>query len=189
MVGGYSESPLLQNAIKEAFTGLDVVIPIGASSTILRGALVYGHSPVSIRERVLKYTYGVETTEPFIEGTDSEYLKVKSATGVLCRVFDKHVEKGQIVKCNESQVKNTYYTIQTFQSKLAFDIFATEQCNPRYTTECSLIGELEIDLPEPEEQSGREIIVTMTFSGTEIIVKAVDEKTGQDSSVFINFIG
>jgi hypothetical protein len=189
MVGGYSESPLLQHAIKEAFTGLDVVIPRGASSTILRGALVYGHSPVSIRERVLKYTYGIETHEPFKEGTDPEHLKVISAIGVLCRVFSKHVEKGQIVKCNEPQVEKSYRTIYKFQSTVPFEIFATKQCNPRYTTECSLIGKLEIDLPEPEEQPGREITVSMTFSGTEIIVKVVDDKTGKDWCVFINFLG
>ncbi|XP_060574858.1 heat shock 70 kDa protein 12B-like [Ruditapes philippinarum] len=114
MVGGYSESSMLQHAIKKALTGQDVVIPISASCTIL---------------------------------------------------------------------------IYEFQSKVVFEIFATEQCNPRYTTECSLIGKLEIDLPEPEKQPGRGIIVSMTFSGTEIIVKAVDKKTGKDSSVFINFLG
>ncbi|XP_060578820.1 heat shock 70 kDa protein 12A-like isoform X2 [Ruditapes philippinarum] len=189
MVGGYSESPMLQHAIKEAFTGQDIVIPIGASSTILRGALVYGHSPVSIRERVLKYTYGVESTEPFIEGTDPEHLKVIYATGVRCRVFSKHVEKGQVVKCNEPQVEKPYVTQHKFQSKVALDIFATEQCNPRYTTECSLIGNMKFDLPEPEEQPGRKVIVSMTFSGTEIIVKAVDVKTGKDWRVFINFLG
>jgi hypothetical protein len=189
MVGGYSESPMLQHAIKKAFTGHDVVIPIGASSTILRGALVYGHSPISIRERVLKYTYGIEAYEPFKEGTDPEHLKVKAATGVKCKVFSKHVEKGQVVKCNEPQVEKSYSTAYEFQSTVAFKIFATKQCNPRYTTECSPIGEMEIDLLDPEEQPGREIIVIMTFSGTEIIVKAVDKKTDKDWSVFINFLG
>ncbi|XP_060578823.1 heat shock 70 kDa protein 12B-like [Ruditapes philippinarum] len=189
MVGGYSESPMLQHAIKQAFTGQDVVIPIGASSIILRGALVYGHSPVSIRERVLKYTYGVDSHKSFKEGTDPEHLKVIGANGARCRVFSKHVEKGQIVKCNEPQVEKSYKTRNKFQSAVDFDIFATEQCNPRYTTECTLIGKLEIDLPEPEEQPGRRIKVSMTFSGTEIIVKAVDEKTGKNWSVFINFLG
>ncbi|XP_060594826.1 heat shock 70 kDa protein 12A-like isoform X2 [Ruditapes philippinarum] len=189
MVGGYSESTLLQHSIRSEFSDINVVIPIGASSTILRGALVYGHSPVSIRERVLKYTYGVETTDPFIEGTDPEHLKVKTATGVRCRVFSKHVEKGQVVKCNEPQVEKPYVTQHKFQSNVAFDIFATEQCNPKYTTECSLIGNLKFHLPDPEEQPGREIIVSMTLSGTEIIVKAVDKKTGKDTSVFINFLG
>jgi hypothetical protein len=29
----------------------------------------------------------------------------------------------------------------------------------------------------------------MTFSGTEIVVKAVDEKTGEDTCVFVNLLG
>jgi molecular chaperone DnaK (HSP70) len=189
MVGGYSESALLQHSIKNEFSDINVVIPIGASSTILRGALVYGHSPVSIRERVLKYTYGVDTTDPFKEGTDPEQLKIITATGERCRVFSKHVEKGQIVKCNEPQVEKTYFTSHKFQSQISFKIFATQQCNPRYTTECLLIGNMKFDLPDPEEQPGREVLVSMTFSGTEIIVKAVDKKAGKNTSVFINFLG
>ncbi|XP_060591655.1 heat shock 70 kDa protein 12B-like [Ruditapes philippinarum] len=62
MVGGYSESPVLQHAVTEALPGLKVVIPVGASSVILRGALIYGHNPESISKRILKYTYGTSHT-------------------------------------------------------------------------------------------------------------------------------
>ncbi|XP_060574862.1 heat shock 70 kDa protein 12B-like isoform X2 [Ruditapes philippinarum] len=189
MVGGYSESPLLQHAIKEAFPDVDVVIPIGASSTIVRGALVYGHSPISIRERVLKYTYGVGTTQPFKEGIDPEHLKLQAATGLRCKTFSKHVEKGQVVRCHEPQVERGYRTNQTFQRRIKFPIYATELTKARYTDDCTYIGEIRLDLENPDELPGRRVVVSMTFSGTEIVVKAVDEKTGRDTHVFVNFLG
>ncbi|XP_053400259.1 heat shock 70 kDa protein 12A-like isoform X2 [Mercenaria mercenaria] len=65
MVGGFSESPLLQHAVKEAFPEEKVLIPSNPSSTVLRGALMFGHNPECITERILKYTYGVNTTMPF----------------------------------------------------------------------------------------------------------------------------
>ncbi|XP_053390816.1 heat shock 70 kDa protein 12A-like [Mercenaria mercenaria] len=72
MVGGYSESPMLQHAVKITFKDVEVVIPLGASSTILRGALVYGHSPQLVKERILKYTYGVGCSRKFIAGVHDQ---------------------------------------------------------------------------------------------------------------------
>jgi molecular chaperone DnaK (HSP70) len=188
LVGGYSESTLLQHSIKSKFSDINVVIPIGTSSTILRGALVYGHSPISIKERVLKYTYGVGCRFEFKEGVDPEHLKVTDDTGIQCKAFSRHVQKGQSVKCNEPQVKKRYTTNTKFQTSMRFQIFATELPDTRYRSECCLIGEFRLDLPEPEEQTGRGAIVSMTFSGTEIIVKAVDEKTGEDASAYIDLL-
>ena len=50
---------LLQDAIKKAFPRLKIIIPKEASSAILRGAVIFGHNPTSITQRVLKKTYGV----------------------------------------------------------------------------------------------------------------------------------
>lgn len=188
MVGGYSESPMLQQAIKDACPGINVVVPISASSTILKGALVYGHSPMSIRERIMKYTYGIGCLDEFKEGIDPEDLKVIAATGIRCKVFHKFVTKGQTVKCNERQVQQTYNTVNKFQSEIIVPIFATELSETRYRSECSLIGEITFKLEKPEEKPGRKFEVYMTFSGTEIIVTAEDMKTGEDTTVYINFL-
>ncbi|XP_053400255.1 heat shock 70 kDa protein 12B-like [Mercenaria mercenaria] len=65
MVGGFCESPLLQHAVKEAFPEEQVLIPSNVSSTVLRGALIFGHNPECITVRTLKYTNGDKTTTPF----------------------------------------------------------------------------------------------------------------------------
>ena len=188
IVGGYSESPMLQQAIKETFTEINVVIPLCASTSILRGAVIYGYSPISIRERVLKYTYGVGTTRKFKEDIDPEHLQTVTATGQKCYIFSKHVEKGQTVKCNEAQVEKRYRTTHLFQEIIKFPIYASEDKNIRYIDDCKHIGDIELQLPDPEEHPGRQVVVTMTFSGTEIVVKAVDEKTGKDTCVFVNLL-
>ena len=58
MVGGFSESPMLQDVIKKAFPRLRIIIPNEASSSILRGAVIFDHDPASITctHRVLKKT-------------------------------------------------------------------------------------------------------------------------------------
>ena len=48
MVGGFSESPMLQELIKKSFTNKKVIIPIDAGLAVLKGAVIYGHSVPSI---------------------------------------------------------------------------------------------------------------------------------------------
>lgn len=43
MVGGFSESPMLQNAVKNAFHTKKVVVPDNAALAVLIGALIIGH--------------------------------------------------------------------------------------------------------------------------------------------------
>jgi molecular chaperone DnaK (HSP70) len=52
MVGGFSESPIMQSAIKEAFSTKKVIIPDEAGLAVLKGAVMYGHKPQTISVRV-----------------------------------------------------------------------------------------------------------------------------------------
>ena len=45
IVGGFSESPLIQDAIKKAFPQLRVIVPEDAGLVVLKGAVIYGHQP------------------------------------------------------------------------------------------------------------------------------------------------
>ena len=61
-VGGFSDSPMLQQAIKKEFSYLKIIIPKEASSAILRGAVIFGHNPAAIAQRVLRKTYATNTS-------------------------------------------------------------------------------------------------------------------------------
>lgn len=61
LVGGFSESPYLLRRVKETFK---YRVPITAApaipiAAIVRGAIMYGLNPNIIRDRILKWTYGI----------------------------------------------------------------------------------------------------------------------------------
>ncbi|CAC5426225.1 unnamed protein product [Mytilus coruscus] len=64
-VGGYSESPVLINAIKQKFPNLTVIVPKDPGLAVLKGAVLYGFKPHAITERVSQYTYGVTMQKPY----------------------------------------------------------------------------------------------------------------------------
>lgn len=58
LVGGYSESPLLQEKIKSEFKDKQIIIPQDCSLAVLKGAVLFGFNPQSISERILRFSYG-----------------------------------------------------------------------------------------------------------------------------------
>jgi hypothetical protein len=49
MVGGFSECPLIQEAVQKAFRGKRIIIPEDAGMSVLKGAILFGHRPDYIR--------------------------------------------------------------------------------------------------------------------------------------------
>nr|XP_022294724.1 heat shock 70 kDa protein 12A-like [Crassostrea virginica] len=54
MVGGFSESPILQERIKRDFQDYRIVIPNEPGLAVLMGAVLFGHDPSIISERISK---------------------------------------------------------------------------------------------------------------------------------------
>ncbi|XP_053391030.1 heat shock 70 kDa protein 12B-like [Mercenaria mercenaria] len=192
MVGGYSESPLLQHAIKEALPEIQVVIPYDASSVVLRGALIFGHNPLSVTERILKYTYGTTYTPLFVEGKHPESKRFTSDDGDRCLdVFSKFIELGQTVKPGETQITKSYFTLKKDQLALLFEIYATEKSDPLFSDEegCVEIGKLRIELDKECDEPERAVKLSMLFGGTEIIVEVEDEVTGNKNITTLDFLG
>lgn len=65
LVGGFSESLMLQSEIREAFKNKKVIIPEEAGLAVLKGAVLCGHEPKTVSGRVCRYTYGVKTATKF----------------------------------------------------------------------------------------------------------------------------
>lgn len=190
MVGGYSDSPMLKDAIKRKFPKFTVIIPPEAVSSIMRGAAIFGHIPRQITERVLKYTYGVDSLRNFRDGTDPKSKRVVTDSGVKCTdVFDKHVEIGQSVKVGESQTERSYTPVNKTQQSLVFPVYGSKLKDPKYTDEnCAFIGQLEVNLADHDGDLGRTVTVAFTFSDTEIVVEGKDVKKGKEANVVIDFL-
>lgn len=50
MVGGFSESPMMQDAIIKAFPDKRVIVPEEAGLAVLKGAVMFGHEPCAVLE-------------------------------------------------------------------------------------------------------------------------------------------
>ena len=191
MVGGFSESPMLQDAIKKSFPRLKTIIPKEASSPILHGAVIFGHDSTSITHRVLKKTYGVETAHHFDEDVHDERYKIEGATGFMCdKIFDKHVEKGHSVEVGEALAERWYTPIYNNQQAIDFDIYASDLKDPKYIDQgCQHLGLLTVDISDVPGDLDRRVFVNLIFGDTEIKAKARVEKSGQVVSANFNFLG
>ncbi|XP_053390534.1 heat shock 70 kDa protein 12A-like [Mercenaria mercenaria] len=191
MVGGFSESPMLQHAVKTTFKDIEVVIPVEASSSILRGALICGHSPHFITERVLKFTYGIECYLPFIHGTHEEHRLVVINGEEYCdQGFQKFVEKGQVVRKGDT-FTDTFMPVDCSQKHMEFPVYASELKSPFYVDQgCKYVGTMDVLLEtHHRDDHDRNVNVTLQFSGTEIQIEGVDKKSNQKTHISLNFLG
>lgn len=70
LVGGFAESPVVQEAVRAEFAGsssggVRVVIPQGVGLAVLRGAVLYGLDPSVVHVRRATRTYGIGIIRPF----------------------------------------------------------------------------------------------------------------------------
>ncbi|XP_052764771.1 heat shock 70 kDa protein 12A-like [Mya arenaria] len=191
LVGGFSKCPLLQQAIKLKFDDHTSIVPNDPDLAVLKGAVIFGHKPELINQRVSKYTYGVEVMRPFIDNVHKEDYKVVCDDGIdRCNnCFDKHITAGQYLIFGEAQVEKFYTTTTPSQSNLPFPIFYTLDPNPMYTTVegCHLAGTIIVAIGG--SGLGRMVKVRMIYGGTEIQVDATEVSTGNVHHLKIDFLG
>jgi hypothetical protein len=191
MVGGFSDSPMLQDAIRKNFPDLQIIIPKDAGSAVLIGAVIYGHSPSEIAERKCKYTYGVRSATMFIEGVHPESKKYIDRKGdVRSRdCFNIHIREGGTVVVGEAQREVLYVTAANNQQTMTFHIYASTDKDVVLVTDpgCTKLGILVVPIPDPGP--GRKTVrMQMIFGGTEIEVEARDEN-GKVTKGAFDFLG
>lgn len=191
MVGGYSGSTLLQEAVKEAFPDRKVIIPRDTSLAVLRGSLIFGHNPLLISERKVKYTYGTRSSSIFKDGEHPNNKRIKTDRGDVCvDVFDKFIEKDTSVRLGATRKTKRFTTLDKKQSYIGLEIYASEGTDPKYVDDegCFKIGELVVDLEDPDDEPDREVHISMLFGRTEVFVETEDKKTGNKKITTVNFL-
>ncbi|XP_052778673.1 heat shock 70 kDa protein 12A-like [Mya arenaria] len=188
MVGGFSESKMLKKAVQQTFPGLKMIIPDEAGLAVLKGAVMFGHEPSKIVERISKYTYGVCVDSLFQEKVHPESAKITDTDGKYrCQnFFHKHVIAGQSLKDGEAQTVGIYSIPQNQEAVIT--VFVTESKTPVLVTDpgCSLVGQCSI--PMSSAEADREVVVRMIFGGTEIDVECTKKSTGKVSHFNIDFL-
>ncbi|XP_052276645.1 heat shock 70 kDa protein 12A-like isoform X2 [Dreissena polymorpha] len=191
MVGGFSESPMLQKYVQDAVpSSKKFIIPNEAGLAVLKGAVIFGHSPLVIKERRSRYTYGVRSSIPFQVGKHPESKKFRSDDGndYCSDIFDVHVKIGQELVVGDTNVVEKYTPVKTKQQQMTFRFYASTDRDPTFTTDgnCTDIGQLTVDLAG--SGTDRSVSVKMIFGDTELHVEAVETATGKRSECSLNFL-
>ena len=182
LVGGFSESKLLQEGIQRHFPLIAVRTPSEPSTAVVKGAVDFGHCPEKIRFRKSPYTYGVNMAIPFRHGIHPKRkLFVYRGTEYCNDVFHVHVKIDQLVETGTPISDETYTPINPEESAMPFDVVTSTSRNPGFVTDVDSrkIGNFEVNLPYCELKSQKEVNVKMIFSGTELNIEASDNITNQ----------
>jgi hypothetical protein len=192
LVGGFSSSPYLQQAVKERFGDRALVmVPPNPDIAVLFGATHFCYDPQT-RARRSRFTYGTDVYADFEEGVDSEDKRYVTSYGrVTCRQrFSVFARAGESIP-TEAEVMHQYVPLEDDVEGMEFDIFATTDADPRYVTDagCDLIGTVAVDLAPvmrfPRQE--RSVRVFMKFGETEIKVRAELVHGGQSVATQVRF--
>ncbi|CAG2213185.1 unnamed protein product [Mytilus edulis] len=176
LVGGFSESPIVQETIKARFPKHKMIVPQDAGLAVLKGAVLFGHRPKLISVRVSRMTYGIGISRLFTKG-DPEELRFASGSAVLCRdVFHKFVEKGQPI--NKGDEHSMPFSAKGQNNRVR--VYTSSMKDPKHVIDdsCKLLGEMMINISS-EVTSGNNIQVRIEFGGTELVVEAKEKNTGE----------
>ena len=191
LVGGFAESAVLQEAVRNAFrSNVRVIIPQDVSMTILRGAVMFGHDPTLVYIRRSALTYGVGCLNRFVEGKHPPEKKViKDGVEWCTGVFDGFVFSDQAVSLGH-MVTRSYSPAQAGQRSTVITLFASEKETVYYVSDpgCYKVGELRLEMPDTTGGTRRELTMSMVFGDTEITVEAVDMTSGQTARAAIDFL-
>ena len=188
LVGGFSESVMLQDSLQKALPGKKVIIPDEAGLAVVKGAVIFGHRPVAITSRVAKYTYGINISPPFDPSVHPADKKVEVGSMDRCRdVFKIYIQEGETVRVGEAK-SGKHITIKPGQREMLLKIFASPNRNPKFVDEedCEYLGRVIVNLPDCEEKIRVE--VDMMFGETELTVVAQELYTHTKYKAYFDFL-
>lgn len=192
LVGGFSESPLLQARIRQVFKGkYKILIPHDAQTAVVKGAVMFGKRPYIVVERCLAETYGTRCYGNFLPGVHlnekMEWIDGKRK----CRdIFSVLAKENEIVKLGQCKTSSAYHPITANQTKVRFKFYTSTNPDVMYTTDVGvrqLPGFILLKSPDTSKGTDREIKLKLYFN-TEIKVVGIDVETGNEAQTYIDFL-
>lgn len=192
LVGGFSESPLLQARISDEFgSQYSVLIPREAQTAVVKGAVMFGKRPHIVVERCLSETFGTECYQSFLPDVHPMEKRRIVEGDVVCEdIFFVLARENEKVKIGESKKTSRYSPVRENQTRVRFDFFTSTNPEVRYTTDAGvrkLPGFIEVESPDTSKGKDRSIELRLYFE-TEIRAVGVDMETGKEASTYIDFL-
>ena len=196
LVGGFSGCVFLQEGIKDNFCGLvDILIPIEAQMSVVKGAVLFGHMPKEISHRIAAKTYGYRTTRTFNGNIHSQAKRHEYECGVRCNdIFEVLMEKEkEIPFCTKRSITlSPTNTMQTSGIIKFFSIDGQAREPVQYTDDIGVeqIASIIVDMSDTTGGLNRTVTLNVVFGGTEIEVEAIDEttkNTAKTSLIFMSY--
>lgn len=197
LVGGFTESPLVREAVREAFPNMMIITPKEPSMAVLKGAVLFGQNPECICSRICKSTYGIRIARPFIDGIHRDEYKVLVDGKYYCKnlfqVFFAVDQKTKIGETFRYPIHNSYESEirQDLRKEPKItEIYISDDPHPLYITDsnCKKHGEIIMEPPGglwPERFSG---FVEMEIAGTEIVGRFVNKQNGETNMIYLDFL-
>ncbi|KAL3831876.1 hypothetical protein ACJMK2_023573 [Sinanodonta woodiana] len=195
MVGGFSESEVIKEEVKAAFENknIKVIVPKEASLAVVKGAVLYGHNHMAIRERVLPYTYGISLRVKFDEAIHPIEKKIwcdNRQIYIAEDVFQSFIQAGTRVITSETCVEHTHTAFYFGTNKATIEVYRSKEPNPKFVTDegCSKVGKLELEIPNLKELGSKLIDIKMYFGNTELTVEAKELDSDNRIKSAFNFL-
>ena len=180
LVGGFSDCPILEQKIRDSFPTRNVIKPPEANLAVMKGAVIFGHSPKMITQRLSPRYYGIAVNMPFETGKHPETNRMRCDDGDVCTdIFRCMIEKNapltRIQKIfRPSSIHSLSVNIEVYESEAPVS-FCTD-------SRCRFLGRVVMDSNVLSEQWTRsqqkaEIDVSLEFGSTELYVIAKDKTT------------
>jgi len=182
LVGGMAGSTIVQDFIKqelESHTNITrIIVPPEPELAMMKGAVMFGHQPRSIFQRVIRYTYGLRKAKLFNPDVHPDDRMV-SLHGIdfITDVFCPFISAGSRAPVGFMSY-DSLTSIEPFQKVIEIDVYFSRELNPLYVNDknCALLGKIEYQIPTPSKEE-RTIYIEFIFGDTELFINITDRKT------------
>ncbi|WAR14116.1 HS12B-like protein, partial [Mya arenaria] len=156
MVGGFSDSKVVQEAIKdvlENYPNVDLIIPENSASAIV---------------------HGISTSAPFVEELHPLSHRVQRDGSNQCEdIFKVFVKKGEEVIPGQTTATHEFNPSPLTRENQTIEVYKSEEDEPpKFVTECQKVGLVCFTVPDSDFDVTT-VRVDMKFGGTQMTVSAV----------------
>ncbi|XP_052761126.1 heat shock 70 kDa protein 12A-like [Mya arenaria] len=183
MVGGFSDSKLLQDKVKVAFNKKTLIVPPDAGLAVLKGAVVFGHNRREIVSRIARYSYGLSACVKFEPKSHPEEKLIIVEGKPKCKgCFSTLVRKYETVDMETACKQKGFSPLRPF-SYFDANLYCSSKEYPQYVDEegCHHIGRFKVNCRDKFGNIGSANL-SLLFGGTEVEARAVLQSTLEEAT-------